>query len=183
MEIYLRTLLRQVDSSLADEWERMRDPDYQPLGGATARGLALRPPGAEAQEPDITRDTKVFTAAVRTRVFTFLRAWSTGDAEAAMGALDRPQDAGGEEWAEERLRAAFDAYRSGHERLRLDPEARNVRHTHVKPSDDGKTWRVQQMLVDPEMDNDWVAEFEVDLAKSREADEPVMQLRRLGSLA
>ena len=31
MELYLRTLLRQVDSSLEDEWERMRDPDYQPF--------------------------------------------------------------------------------------------------------------------------------------------------------
>jgi hypothetical protein len=183
MEIYLRTLLRQVDSSLADEWERMRDPDYQPLGAATARGLTLRPPGAEAQEPDITRDTKVFTAAIRTRVFTFLRGWSTGDAEAARAALGTPEDADSEEWTPGRLRAAFEEYRSGHERLRLDPEARNVRHTHVKPSDDGKTWRVEQMLVDPEMDNDWVAEFEVDLPASRTADEPVIQLRRLGSVA
>ncbi len=79
--------------------------------------------------------------------------------------------------------AAFDEYRAGHERLRLDPEARNSRHTYVSPSDDGDMWRVQQMLVDPEMTNDWVAEFEVDLSKSREADEPVMQLLRLGSLA
>ncbi len=182
MEIYLRTLLRQVDSSLADEWERMRDPDYQPLGGATSRGLELRPPDGRAEERDVTRDTKIFTAAIRTRVFTFLRAWSTGDAEAATGALASPTDADGEAWTPERLRAAFDEYRSGHERLRLDPEARNVRHTHVKPSDDGRTWRVEQMLVDPEMDNDWVAEFEVNLAASRDADAPVIQLRRLGSL-
>jgi hypothetical protein len=77
---------------------------------------------------------------------------------------------------------AFDEYRSGHERLRLDPEARSVRHTHVKPSDDGQTWRVEQMLVDPEMDNDWVAEFEVNLSASRDVDEPVIQLRRLGSV-
>ncbi len=58
-----------------------------------------------------------------------------------------------------------------------------MRHTYVSPSDDGEVWRVQQMLVDPEMTNDWVAEFEVDLAASREADEPVVTLRRLGSLA
>jgi hypothetical protein len=38
------------------------------------------------------------------------------------------------------------------------------------------------MLVDPEMDNDWVAEFEVNLAASRDTDEPVIRLRRLGSL-
>ena len=30
--------------------------------------------------------------------------------------------------------------------------------------------------------NDWVAEFEVDLAASREKGEPVLQLLRLGSL-
>jgi len=30
--------------------------------------------------------------------------------------------------------------------------------------------------------NDWVAQLEVDLAGSREASEPVLQLLRLGSL-
>jgi hypothetical protein len=39
------------------------------------------------------------------------------------------------------------------------------------------------MLVDSEEHNDWVAEFEVDLAGSREAAEPVLRLVRLGSLA
>ena len=47
MELYLRTLLRQVDSSLEDEWERMRDPDYRPFAPAARRGEELRPPGAE----------------------------------------------------------------------------------------------------------------------------------------
>ena len=183
MEVYLRTLLRQVDSSLEEEWERMRDPSYQPLGGAGPRAMDLRPPGAAAEAPDITRDAKLFTVAIRTRVFTFLRAWSTGDAVAALAALSGTEDAAGEAWTGERLRAASDEYRAGHERLRLDPEARNARHTYVSASDGGEMWRVQQMLVDPEMTNDWVAEFEVDLAKSREADEPVMRLLRLGSLA
>ena len=54
--------------------------------------------------------------------------------------------------------------------LRLDPEARNLRHTHVEPSPrTGASWRVQQMLVDTEGLNDWVAELDVDLAASREA--------------
>jgi hypothetical protein len=183
MEIYLRTLLRQVDSSLEEEWERMRDPEYQPLGGGGSRGLELRPPGAGTEVQDVTRDAKGFTAAVRTRVFTFLRGWSTGDPESALDALDSRRDAEGEAWTPERLQAEFDAYRAGHGRLRLDPEARNLRHTHVQASDNGQAWRVQQMLVDPEMDNDWVAEFEVDLAASGEAGEPVVRLLRLGSLA
>jgi hypothetical protein len=38
------------------------------------------------------------------------------------------------------------------------------------------------MLVDPEEHNDWVAEFEVDLAESRKLGEPFLRLSRLGSL-
>jgi hypothetical protein len=41
---------------------------------------------------------------------------------------------------------------------------------------------MQQMLVDPEEHNDWVAEFKVDLTRSHEAAEPVLRLVRLESL-
>ena len=110
MELYLRTLLRQVDSSLEDEWERMRDPDYRPFAPA-ARGEDLRPPGAEP--PDVTRDAKAFTAAIRTRVFTFLRAWAIGDHAAALAALDAPPaEAGAERWTPDRLRSALEDYRA-----------------------------------------------------------------------
>jgi hypothetical protein len=80
------------------------------------------------------------------------------------------------------LRAARETYLVEHRGLRLDPEARNLRHTHVKPSDDGVSWRVEQMLVDPEGLNDWVAELDVDLAASRKAGEPVLRLVRLESV-
>ena len=50
--------------------------------------------------------------------------------------------------------------------------ARNMRHTYVTPAEDKQWWRVQQMMVDTEGDNDWVAEFEVSLAESRKAGEP-----------
>jgi hypothetical protein len=196
-----------VDSSLADEWERMRDPAYQPFAGAAARAQGLKPPGAEEAARDITRDTKTFTAAVRTVVFTFLRAWSIGDDAAALAALAGPADAetlagltgpadaatvaaptgpvdaDGAAWTAERLREAWEAYRAGHDRLRLDPEARNLRHTHLTPAEDGRAWKIEQMLVDPEMVNDWVAKFEVDLNASREAGQPRLTMRRLGALA
>jgi hypothetical protein len=38
------------------------------------------------------------------------------------------------------------------------------------------------MLVDPEENNDWVAEFDIDLGESRKLGEPFMRLRRIGSL-
>ena len=182
MELYLRTLLRRVDSSLEDEWQRMRDPASQaaPVGSGAGAG-DLRPPAPEAVA-DRTRDTRAFTAAVRTEVFTFLRAWSRGADVAALAVL---ADASGGEWpwTAARLRAAAEAYQAEHARMRTDPEARNLRHTHVTPASDGRTWRVQQVLVDPELHNDWVADFVVDLAASREAERPVLRLRHLGPLA
>ena len=65
----------------------------------------------------------------------------------------------------------------------LDPNARNARHTYVVPVPELGRWTVQQMLVDPEEANDWVAEFSVDLAASRAAETPCLRLRRLGPLA
>jgi superfamily II RNA helicase len=178
MELYLRDMLRGVDSSLLDEWEKMRDASYEPRGPG---GEDLRPPRPE-EAPDVTRDVKAFTAAIRTRVFAFLRAWSIGDDEAALGALDSREDGDGEPWTAERLRAAREAHRVEHASLRLDPEARNLRHTHVEPAGDRATWRVQQMLVDTEGINDWVAELDVDLAASRARGEPALRLLRLGGL-
>jgi hypothetical protein len=177
MELYLRDMLRGVDSSLMDEWEKMRNAAYQPAEG----GEELRPPRPE-EPPDVTRDTKAFTAAIRTRVFAFLRAWSIGKDEDALAVVDLPNDADGEAWTPARLRAAREAYRIDHAALRLDPEARNLRHTYVKPGDDGATWRVQQMLIDPDAHNDWVMELDIDLAASREASAPVLKLVRVGSL-
>ncbi len=206
MELYLGSMIRQVDSSLLDEWEKMRDPNYQ-----RAEVKELRPPGAEEAAADITRDTKAFTAAIRNRIFIFLRGLVIRDFEAALASL---QNGGGErrrdgetekqrdgeigaiadspihrvavstteDWTPERLRQALEDYEAEHKYLCLDPNARNVRHTYIVPSEDRKTWRVQQMLIDPEEHNDWVAEFEVDLMASRQASEPVLTLQRIGSL-
>ena len=199
MELYLGTMIRAVDSSLIDEWEQMRDPDYERrLAAERAKdfGVDMRPPGAEEAAADITRDAKSFTTAIRNRIFTFLRAWVMGDCEDALAPFApasetpvavpatpaSPTDADGQPWTPERLDKAFEDYHASHQQLLLTPEARNLRHTYVTPADDKKTWRVQQMLVDPEGHNDWVAEFEVDLAQSRAAQEPVLRLRRIGSL-
>jgi superfamily II RNA helicase len=177
MELYLRDMLRSVDSSLLEEWERMRDPGYRPgEAGAEARARPAEEP------PDVTRDAKAFTAAIRTRIFAFLRAWSTGRHEAALDAFDSLEDEAGEPWTLERLAAAREAHGVEHDGVRLDPEARNLRHTYVEPAEEGASWRVRQMLVDPEGLNDWVAELEVDLGASREAGEPVLRLLRIGSL-
>jgi superfamily II RNA helicase len=177
MELYLSTMIRQVDSSLLDEWEKMRDPGYE-----RAETKEARPPGAEEAELDVTRDTRAFTASIRNRVFSFLRGLVNSDYEQALTYLSSPTDPDGQTWNAARLSTLLDGYYAEHERICLDPNARNIRHTYVIPAEDQQSWRVQQMLIDPEEHNDWTAEFEVDLADSRKAQEPVIKLRRIGAL-
>ena len=176
MELYLGTMIKQVDSSLLDEWEKMRNPNYRPL-----EAKEVRPPGTEEAALDITRDTKAFTAAIRNRIFTFLRGLVIEDYEQAIANTSSPLDADGQRTAA-LLQQALDAFHTDHERICLEPEARNIRHTYTVPTEDKQSWRVQQMVVDPEEHNDWVAEFSVDLGESRKSGEPVLRLRRIGSL-
>jgi hypothetical protein len=188
MEVYLGTMLRQVDSSLLEEWQKMRDPNYASKLAAertVIEGGEVKPPGSPTPADlllDVTRDTKVFTAAVRTRVFSFLRGIVIEDYEAALTQLDAPDDPEGQPWTADRLRLAMEPYFKEHGRLCLDPNARNIRHTYVTPSEDKRSWRVQQMLIDPDEHNDWVAEFGVDLERSRASGQPVLGLRKIGKL-
>jgi hypothetical protein len=177
MELYLRTLIRQVDSSLLDEWEKLRDPAWQ-----RAETPAPAQPGSAAAAADLTRDPAAFTAAIRVRIFLFLRAVAAADFDQALASLAGSAPAT-EPWTADRLAATFAAYRTGHTRLSLDPEARNLRHTYVLPSEDRQHWRVDQVLVDPEGLNDWVAGFAVDLAESRARGEPQLRLERVGPVA
>ena len=178
MELYLGTLIRQVDSSLLEAWEKLRDPNYLPR----AQTKELPPPGADQAAQDLTRDPAAFTAAIRNRLFSFLRGLVIADYDAALNLLSPQDDPEGQPWTADRLQQLLDAYYADHQRICLEPDARNRRHTYVLPSADKRSWRVQQMLIDPDQHNDWVAEFEVDLAQSRAANEPTLRLRRIGSL-
>ncbi|HJV91266.1 MAG TPA: DUF3516 domain-containing protein [Holophagaceae bacterium] len=179
MEAYLGAMLKQVDSSLLEAWERMQNPAFIP-----GEAAAVVMPGLE--DRDITRDRKAFTAAIRARCFAFLHACATEDWEEAEAQLLEaagapPEDAEGEPWTAERLKATLAAYTATHAGPRLDPEGRNARHTYVEPkAGDPRRLVVQQMLVDADEVNDWALEVEVDLDASRTAKQPVLQLVRFG---
>ena len=166
MEAWLAGVLRGTDSSLLDEWERLRDPNYQPD----------EPEDKPEAAPDITRNKREFTALIRTEIFRFLRPLSTEAYAAAAATVSGS-------WTADILAAALESFYTDHERIRLDNEARNGRHTYVEPADDQKSWRVCQVLIDPEDWNDWQAEFTADLAQAREEGKPTLVLVSIGKIA
>ncbi len=179
LEAYLGALVRSVDASLLEAWERLKDPAYVPK--------AVEEP--ELKRPaDLTKDRPRLLAEARARVFTVLTALRDGAWEEAVTALDEaacaePLDLEGQPWTPERLQSAFADFRATHEGLRLDPEGRNLRHTYLEPdAENPALMRLQQMLVDTDGFNDWVAEFRIDLDDTRERNRPVMDLVRIGPL-
>jgi hypothetical protein len=176
METYLGALLRQVDSSVLDMWEKMRSGvEAAGTGGEVREAVRFRP----GPPQDVTRDEKAFVERARAGVFAALRALSQGEWATAWEALGGARP--GPE-AEEEMKAAMEAFRAERGRFRLDAEGRNRRHTYSVRDPESGEWRLQQMLVDPGEYNDWVLECVVDVAASRAASRPVLTWVRLGPL-
>ena len=172
MEDYLRELIRGVDSSLLEEWERLRNPEFVPADGAEK-------PDRPATF-DVTRDSPAFKRLVRTAVFGFLqdiavRDWESADSRLRTGEAKVLGE--GENASEEarRLAGAFSAYFDARGRFRLDPEGRSSTRTFWGDERDAAGWSVSQILVDPEDRNDWEAHFLVLLPESRAANRPVIR--------
>jgi superfamily II RNA helicase len=174
MEDYFRELIRGIDSSLLDEWERLRNPDF------IAAEQDAKP--ARPTSFDITRDADAFRRLVRTMILGFLQDVAARDWEAA---ADRMTPAAGEQVIQtteaRRLEKEFAAYFDARGRFRLDPEGRSAKHTHItedrgQTTEDGARWLIAQVLVDGEEQNDWEARFELSLAESRRENRPVLRL-------
>ena len=173
MEDYFHELIRGIDSSLIDEWERLKNPDF------VAAEIAEKP--ARPAIFDITRDTAAFKRMVRTAILGFLQDIAASDAEAAYSriapavegaAIDEPA----QQIEVRRIEREFTAYFDQRHRFRLDPEGRSAKHTYfTEETAHSEIWRVAQILVDPESLNDWEARFEVSLPDSRGAHQPSLK--------
>ncbi len=161
-ETFFETMLRGIDSSLLDEWERMRRGDVGPVAETST---------LEQKPQPVTRDKAAFTRMVRARVFDFLKLVSRGDYEAALEVIPGRDGVDGKKLVE-----IMGRYQEGHGRLRFDPEARNAKHCRIEAGPGALVWKVEQVLVDDSELNDWSARFEVDLAASGDQGGVVMSL-------
>jgi hypothetical protein len=167
---FFGAIVRQVDASLLDEWERMKN---------VAERIEL-PRAREDLEPegskDITKDKKAFMVLVRNEIFRFLRAVARGDyPEAARTVMAEGASEIGEA---ARLEAETKAYFAEHQGIRTDPAARSPKLLDVEETD--SVWRIRQAILDPEGDEDWFFEGTIDLARSRDAARPIMAIERFG---
>ncbi|HEU0205807.1 MAG TPA: DUF3516 domain-containing protein [Pseudolysinimonas sp.] len=165
---WLGELVRQVDSSLLDEWLAGADGD---ASGRRDAGVDVieQPPVLPPTPPSVVTNRRAFLVLVRNELWrrVHLAARQNDD---ELVALD--PDAG---WPE-----ALDAYFAEHDSIGTGPDARSAARVIIdeEPPGAGGVWTVRQILDDPAGDHDWGITAEVDLVAS--AEQGVAVVRVLG---
>ena len=189
MQDYLGDMIRRVDSSLLEEWEKMAHPeDYQKrLDEGATEDEAEKAFGADKAAADITYDKKRFLGMVRQRIFQIMGNLAKQDFATVLDSLaddlaegEMLVDGEGIPWTENSLTEIMAAYMAEHHKFRMDVEGRALAHTIV--TYEGDTMHVQQMLQDEEDFNDWSIDFDISLSDSREAGMPLLKLVRIGEV-
>ncbi|ROQ38631.1 helicase-like protein [Frondihabitans sp. PhB188] len=159
---WLGELVRQVDSSLLDEWEEMVNPTE------VASHDAIVPPTLRT----LTANHRAFTVLVRNELFRRVQLAARDDAE-ALGELDAAAGFDADAWG-----AALDRYYDEYDTIGTSPAARGASLLVI---DEGATaWTVRQILDDPEGDHDWGISGTVDLAESNEQGQAVLRVTAVG---
>ncbi|GAA1848669.1 DEAD/DEAH box helicase [Asanoa iriomotensis] len=159
---WLGELVRQVDSSLLDEWERLRDP--QSVEEAVAD--EDRPP------PAVTRNRRAFRVLVRNALFRRVELAALRDWE-SLGELDGADGYTASEWA-----SALAPYYEEYADIGVGPDARGPALLVIDEKPD--RWEVRQIFDDPEDDHDWAIEATVDLAASDAAGVAAVTVTAVG---
>jgi len=167
---FLRITVRGVDSSLLDEWERMRDPAYQ-ASLVDAKAAVLETLGP----PPIWVDPKAFAARVRNELHALLVALARKDHAAAAAALSPSETA----WDAAALEKELAPYWAEHPRIDVTPAARRAHHTHLV-EDGPRRWKVTQQIVDEAGEADWAIHAELDLTGEFDPEKPILRLVRIG---
>lgn len=153
---WLGELVRQVDSSLVDEWAELIDP--------AAHLPEDEAPVVPPAPPSVVTNRRAFTVLVRNELFRRVQ----------LAALDREEelveldpDAG---WPD-----ALDAYYAEHDAIGTGPAARSPRLVTIDESDaSAGIWRAEQTVDDPAGHHDWRIRAVVDLEASAEAGTAVL---------
>jgi superfamily II RNA helicase len=158
---WLGELVRQVDSSLLDEWERLRNP-----------GAELEEVRLDDKPPAVTRNTRAFRVLVRNALFRRVE----------LAALERYDELGELDaesgWTAERWREALERYYDEYDEIGTGSAARGPAFLQIDAG--AQVWTVRQVFEDPDGDQDWGIDATVDLAASDEAGTAMVLLTGVG---
>jgi hypothetical protein len=177
---WLGELVRQVDSSLLDEWEELVHPDAARHAAETGE---LAPPAPR----NVTTNRRAFFVLVRNELFRRVQLAAL-DKVQELGALENEAAALAEaqapSFSELQWDEALEAYYAEHDEILTDAAARAAGMIVVdeSPAAAEGVWRVRQILADPAGDHDWGIAAEVLLEDSARAGVAVVRVTAVDRL-
>ena len=174
LEAFFRTMVEHTDSSLLEEWESLVHPEIR-LQEAEAAAIARR----ALRQDTLLANPQAFAARVRAEMHQLVRAIAARDFEEAcrcvrQGSGDEPV------WDTERFEEELGAFFERHGKMDFSAVARQA-HLTVIEERGPRQWRITQVLVDPEQDNQWCLEGRIELGKGKSTESPLLLLDRIGT--
>ncbi|GFE20681.1 helicase [Streptomyces nigrescens] len=164
---WLGEMVRQVDSSLLDEWEQLANPEVETAEQAAERADQVRP---------VTSNARAFRVLVRNAMFRRVELAALDKVE-ELGEMDADSGWDVDAWGE-----AMDAYWDEYDELGTGPDARGPKLLQIQEDAEHGLWKVRQTFADPNGDHDWGISAEVDLAASDEEGRAVVRVTDVGQL-
>ncbi|MDX2812524.1 DEAD/DEAH box helicase [Streptomyces sp. NPDC001902] len=164
---WLGELVRQVDSSLLDEWEQLANPGEMTAEEAQERADQVKP---------VTANARAFRVLVRNALFRRVELAAL-ERFGELGEMDAGSGWDADAWAE-----AMDAYWDEYEDLGTGPDARGPKLLQIEERPDEGLWKVRQTFADPDGDHDWGISAEIDLTASDEEGRAVVKVTAVGAL-
>ncbi len=164
---WLGEMVRQVDSSLLDEWEQLANPETETAEEAQERADQVKP---------VTANARAFRVLVRNAMFRRVELAALDKVE-ELGELDAESGWDADAWAE-----AMDAYWDEYDELGTGPDARGPKLLRIEEHPEDGLWKVRQTFADPAGDHDWGISAEVDLTASDAEGRAVIKVVDVGQL-
>lgn len=168
---WLGEVIRQTDSSLVDEWEKLAaGEDYQPKEETLEELVAEK-------APSVTDNPRAFKVMVRNAMFRRVELFAD-ERDKILGSMDEEYGWDADRWAD-----AMDDYFDEYDDIYTDADARGPQLLSI---DDDVTehpgiWKVRQILSDPDDNHDWAFTAEIDLVASDAAGTPVVRMLSVGN--
>jgi len=159
---WLGEMVRQTDSSLIDEWERLRDPSE------------VTPADIDERPPAVTGNPRAFRVLVRNALFRRVELAALRRYE-DLGELDAKDGWDADAWAD-----TLEPYFDEHADIGTGADARGPALLIIER--ERNYWSVRQIFDDPADDHDWGISAVVDLDASDEAGAAVLRITDVGQL-
>jgi len=150
---WLGATIRHVDSSLIDEWERLRNPADE--------GEETTP----SESPDITANRRAFAVMVRNEMFRWVSLLARHKAGELVRSLGSPGP-----WTADVVVEQMRDYWDDHDFISIDGDARSKEWISI----DMASGRIVQTICDPDGHNEWVIEALIDLESSSSRQEAIV---------